>query len=171
MGFVFTVGGNTNETEEPPDQELPDQALETQTPEPKKSISGDDGDETTMSLEDILATETDKNSYKISKTCINTRRIKTYEVLSRQNVVLEMRGGEKYLITTKIPCHGMSRHATLSTQQRSSVGFCQGDTIRWGFTEFGTLRWGVPCSVQRFEPVTDYQIERLKEAIKSGRVK
>lgn len=128
-------------------------------------------DESELTLEKILEMGVDEDSYKTSKTCIDQRRIRSYEVLNRRNLVLEMRDGTKYLITMKSNCHGMSRHATLSTQQRSSMGFCRGDTMRWGNTEFGSITWSAPCWVDDFEPISDYQITRLKEAIKTGRVK
>ena len=153
-------------------QETKSEQSETPKDEPKKEKKKQEAkeDESELTLEKILEMGVDEDSYKSSKTCIDQRRIRSYEVLNRRNVVLEMRDKTKYLITTKANCHGMSRHATLSTQQRSSMGFCRGDTMRWGNAEFGSMSWGAPCWVDEFEPISDYQITRLKEAIKTGRV-
>lgn len=149
-----------------------DEGVENSTEEPKQEEEKQDKkiDESDLTLEKILEMGVDEDSYKKSKTCIDQRRIKSYEVLNRRNLILEMRDKTKYLITTRSKCHGMSRHATMSTHQRSSVGFCKGDTMRWGYTEFGSMTWSAPCWIDGFEPITDYQITRLKEAIKSGRI-
>lgn len=154
-------------------EETKSEDLETSKEKPKKGKKKQNEkiDESELTLEKILEMGVDEDSYKSSKTCIDHRRIRSYEVLNRRNLVLEMRDGTKYLITTKSNCHGMSKHATLSTHQRSSMGFCRGDTMRWGNTEFGSMTWSAPCWVDEFEPISDYQITRLKEAIKTGRVK
>ena len=161
--LVFPLHGEETKSKDP----------ETSKNEPKKEKKKrkEENDDSELTLEKILEMGVDEDSYKSSKTCIDQRRIRSYEVLNRRNVVLVMRDRTKYLITTKSNCHGMTRHATLSTHQRSSMGFCRGDTMRWGNNEFGSMTWSAPCWIDEFEPISDYQITRLKEAIKTGRVK
>ena len=165
--FVLLLGWTVlaEETEEQTnkDTEVQEESTETEVE--------DEGEDVAMTLEEILATEADEGSYKKTRSCINSRQIRTYEVLNRQNLVLEMKGGDKFLITTRTPCQGMTRNAILKTEQRSSIGFCKGDTIQWSFEEFGGVSWGAPCWVSEFEPISDYQIGLLKEGLKSGRTK
>lgn len=164
--FVVASGLCAEEKESPAKEETTNSETEEKVDAQATKVE----DESELTLEKILELGADEKSYSNSKTCVDSRKIDDYEVLNARMVILEMRDDSKYLITTKSHCHGMRRHATMSTQQKSSFGFCRGDTIRWGVVEFGSVTWGTPCWVHAFEPVSEYQVSRLKEGIKAGRV-
>lgn len=128
--------------------------------------------ETKFSLTSLLSTKPNPNDYRDRKQCISKNAIRNHEVLSKRHIVFTMRGKarEKYLVQFGRHCFGLHKKALLNVESRGSSRLCVGDSVRTEVVEFGRRGWGPRCTIPRFESITDYQVELLKDALRSGRV-
>lgn len=124
---------------------------------------------TFTTLEDILAYEASEIDYRTTRRCLESRRIRDYDVLSDRFILVQMRDIEtKYLIQLDRKCAGMTKGVTLRFDSRrgSSLRVCTNDSVRANMA----TDWGPPCRLPGFEPVNDVQLEQLKRGLVSERV-
>lgn len=120
-------------------------------------------------LEEILSYEATEFDYKTTVNCLESRRIRNYDVLSDRFIVVQMRDKDtKYLIQLNNKCPAMTQGATLRFESRrsSSARVCAHDTVRANMA----TDWGPPCRLPGFEPVNDVQLEQLTRGIVTDRV-
>lgn len=120
-------------------------------------------------LEEILAYEASEIDYRTTRRCLESRRIRDYDVLSDRFILVQMRDIKtKYLIQLDRKCAGMTKGATLRFDSRrgSSLRVCTNDSVRANMA----TDWGPPCRLPGFEPVNDVQLEQLKRGLVSERV-
>lgn len=120
-------------------------------------------------LEEILAYEASERDYQTTRRCLESRRIRDYDVLSDRFILVQMRDIKtKYLIQLDRKCAGMTKGATLRFDSRrgSSLRVCTNDSVRANMA----TDWGPPCRLPGFEPVNEVQLEQLKRGLVSERV-
>lgn len=121
------------------------------------------------SLEEILSYEATEFDYKTTVNCLESRRIRNYDVLSARFILVQMRDKDtKYLIQLANKCPAMTQGATLRFDSRrgSSARVCANDSVRATMA----TDWGPPCRLPGFEPVNDVQLEQLTRGIVTDRV-
>ena len=125
-----------------------------------------------ITLASILDSIPNPDDYSEQRQCISRPAVEDYEILGKRHIVLRLRGKDrpKILIEFKRPCHGLHRNAILAFQSRGTSRVCSGDSIRSEVVEFGRRNWGPRCSIPSLEPITEYQIDLLKDALYTGRV-
>ena len=79
-------------------------------------------------------------------------------------------GRPKFLVQFGRHCFGLHRKAILNLESRGSSRLCIGDYVRTEVFEFGRRTWGPRCTIPDFEPITDYQLALLRDALQTGRV-
>ncbi len=129
----------------------------------------EDSDETFSSLQEILDYEATQDDYSRTERCIDSRRIREYDVLSQRFILIQMRDkSEKYLVQLKRKCVGLAQGVTLRFDtRRGNLGqMCINDYVRADMS----AEWGPPCRLPGFEPVNDVQLEQLIRGLKTQRV-
>ena len=130
------------------------------------------GKEAPITLASILDSKPDPKDYQKRTHCISKMAIRDHEVLSKRHIVLTMRGEgrPKFLVQFGRHCFGLHKKAVLNLESRGSSRLCVGDYVRTEVFEFGRRTWGPRCTIPDFEPITDYQLALLRDALQTGRV-
>lgn len=138
----------------------------------KSKKSPDDAADSALTLAAILESTPSSKEYQDKKHCISKNAIRDSEILSKRHIVLTMRGKkrEKMLIQFGRHCFGLHRNAVINLESRGSSRFCVGDYVRSEVFEFGRRSWGPRCTVPSFEPITDYQVDMLRDGLQTGRI-
>lgn len=128
--------------------------------------------EAPITLASILDSKPNPKDYEKRTHCISKMAIRDHEVLSKRHIVFTMRGEgrPKMLVQFGRHCFGLHRKAVLNLESRGSSRLCVGDYVRTEVYEFGRRSWGPRCTIPDFEPITDYQVELLRDALQTGRV-
>ena len=138
----------------------------------KETTAEKSENETTATLASILDSTPDPKDYQKRTHCISKIAIRDHEVLSKRHIVFTMRGEgrPKFLVQFGRHCFGLHRNAILNLESRGSSRLCVGDYVRTEVFEFGRRTWGPRCTIPDFEPITDYQLALLRDALQTGRV-
>lgn len=153
--------------------------LETET-----SLVDDEDSQTDESLiEELLdfqrlLEENDESDteYSDEKRCVDTRRIRHYDVLSPRFVAFEMRQSDEiYLVQFEQNCPGLQKNGTLTFEIRSgqSGRLCVNDGIKpieGDLTTQTDVRGG-NCRIPSIEKIAEVQLVQLERGIASNRVK
>ncbi len=145
-----------------------DSDKESQSKEESGSSLGD-----RLTIEDILSREATDEDYDTEARCIDTGRVRQYDVLSDRFILIEMRNEEMYLIQFEKKCIGLEEKGTLSFDVRSSSlnRLCRNDAIRpVEFRSRGMQDVGAICVIPTFQKVTAVQVDQLKRGLASERV-
>ena len=128
--------------------------------------------EAPVTLASILDSKPSPKDYQKRTHCISKIGIRDHEVLSKRHIVFTMRGEgrPKVLVQFGRHCFGLHRKALINLESRGSSRLCVGDYVRTEVFEFGRRTWGPRCTIPDFEPITDYQLELLRDALQTGRV-
>ena len=121
------------------------------------------------SLAEILSHEATETDYPTTRNCLDSRRIREYEILSERFVVVYMSNKQdKYVIQFDRKCGGMTTNSTLrfDTRRGSTMRICANDTIRPTIAN----EWGHGCRIPGFEPVNDVQLEQLTRGVQMNLV-
>lgn len=140
--------------------------------EAEKTKPDQSENDTSLTFAAILESTPNSKEYQDKKHCISKNAIRDSEVLSKRHIVFTMRGSkrEKLLVQFGRHCFGLTRNAVINLESRSSSRFCVGDYLRTEVFEFGRRSWGPRCTVPSFEPISDYQVDLLRDALRTGRV-
>ena len=164
--------GSDSETEptvELASEDTDSDGMEEPSNDSKTETDEDDADETFSSLQEILDYEATQDDYSRTERCIDSRRIREYDVLSQRFILIQMRDkSEKYLVQLKRKCVGLAQGVTLRFDtRRGNLGqMCINDYVRADMS----AEWGPPCRLPGFEPVNDVQLEQLIRGLKTQRV-
>ena len=77
---------------------------------------------------------------EVSVNCIDTNRIRTTKAIDNETVIIEMRGGTDYKLTTVNRCSGLKMQGTIVYSPTPSNKLCAIDTIKVPITTSGGLR-------------------------------
>ena len=76
---------------------------------------------------------------EVSVNCIDTNRIRSTRAIDNQTVIVEMRGGTDYKLTTVNRCSGLKMQGTIVYSPTPSNKLCAIDTIKVPITTSGGL--------------------------------
>lgn len=99
--------------------------------------------------------------------CIRTFDYDSVDILDAERLVFKGRGGKRWLNQLRMKCPGLRRRDPLSFEIRSNR-LCEFDSFRSiDVTGYGGA--SPKCSLGRFEPITEDQVQMLKDALRAGR--
>jgi len=107
---------------------------------------------------DEIADEADDNSTR----CINTRRLKSTEVVNDSNLLFYMTGTTVYLNVMPRECKGLSRERRFS-YSTTGRNLCSSDAIRILTDSGGSLHEGKLCRLGRFYLTSKEEIAAARE--------
>lgn len=138
----------------------------------QQEVTENQGKEAPVTLASILDSKPNPKDYQKRTHCISKMAIRDHEVLSKRHIVFTMRGEgrPKVLVQFGRHCFGLHQKALINLESRGSSRLCVGDYVRTEVFEFGRRTWGPRCTIPDFEPITDYQLELLRDALQTGRV-
>ena len=115
------------------------------------------------------------STYSDDERCVDTRRVRHYDVLSARFVAFEMRlSDEIYLIQFEQKCPGLRKDGTLTFDVRSgqSGRLCVSDSIQPLDSDLAnqSVARGGSCRIPSFEKITEVQLLQLERGIASNRV-
>jgi len=140
-------------------------ALAAQDEEPS------DATEPALSVEEILKRDPSSSDYGEAPRCLQTRLIRSTEVLDERHVVFEVRRDEFFLVQFEHRCPGLRRNQPIMTEPTAGR-LCQLDGIRPLYDHgLGGYQPGMRCAIPGFVSVTKEQIVQLKDALKAERRK
>ena len=94
--------------------------------------------------------------------CINAQRIRNTKVLNDREIVFYMSGSDIYLNRLPHRCSGLRMADAFSYEVRTSQ-LCHIDLIRVVDNFGGSMRTGIACGLGRFLPITEEQLDILRE--------
>ncbi|MCE2407829.1 MAG: hypothetical protein J4G19_10085 [Pseudomonadales bacterium] len=155
--FVALIQISAHAQEEPTEEEAEQEETQGEAP---------------VTLASILDSKPDPKDYAKRTHCISKVAIRDHEVLSKRHIVFTMRGEkrQKMLVQFGRHCFGLHHNAVLNLESRGSSRLCIGDYVRTEVFEFGRRSWGPRCTIPKFEPISDYQLNLLRDALHTGRV-
>lgn len=179
--FILIFAATTIADETPPESTLESKESNEDLKEESEE-NGDMGDDwetesgeenrsepSFTTLEEILDYKASEIDYQTTRRCLESRRIRQYDVLSDRFILVQMRDIKtQYLIQLDRKCVGMTKGVTLRFDSRrgSSLRVCTNDSVRANMA----TDWGPPCRLPGFEPVNEVQLEQLKRGLVSERV-
>lgn len=116
-----------------------------------------------------------EDKYSEEKRCIDTRRMRHYDVLSARFIAFEMRQSDEfYLVQFEKQCPGLQKNGNLTfdIQSGQSGRLCVNDSIEPLDTDLSTqtaLRGG-SCRIPSIEKITEVQLIQLERGLASNRV-
>ena len=138
----------------------------------------------TPDVDAILSSSGDTGDYAKTQKCLRSDAIQHTRILNDRYIVFETSRTERWLVKLDQPCPGLAPHATLEFDTRPS-GICEWNDVRvvrdsglgsdylggFGYPGGGTglAQRGPPCRLPAFQPVTQAQVDALREALKLGR--
>ena len=159
---------STDEETSPADDEAPVPESEVENEDfDLDSLLNESGED---DLLQILDQGPDSDKYSKTVNCINASRMRTHEVLSDRFVIIHLSDGMKYLIQFENRCAGL-RPNSMIVFNRRSMRLCKNDELRAEMSSSGGAGvWSGPCRIPGFEPITDLQINLLKQGLETERI-
>jgi len=131
-------------------------------------------------IEAILRQPLDTEVYGTTQRCLSGHEYRNFRVIDDRHILFEDRRGRLWINTLHMRCPDL-RHATvLRVRPISSMGricdmdtFVPGDWFTWPWYRRWPWQWGTPwsagitCSLGKFQPVTEAQVEAIKDALRS----
>jgi uncharacterized protein DUF6491 len=120
-------------------------------------------------VDEILSNNGDAGDYAKTQRCLRSDAIEHTRILNDRYIVFETSRTERWLVKLDQPCPGLAPHATLEFDARPT-GICEWNDLRV-ITSYGPgfPTRGPPCRLPAFQPVTQEQVDALREALKLGR--
>jgi hypothetical protein len=102
----------------------------------------------------------DEAGYDQRRNCVARRDLRRIEILDSRHLVFRLRDGSKLMNATLNACDGMRPDAVLRIRSWDGQQFCRLDDV-------SVIDAFMPghCELSWFEPVTDAQLEVVREAI------
>jgi Family of unknown function (DUF6491) len=119
------------------------------------------------SAEEILSGTAPPADYSQAVDCIPSAMINRTEPLNDRYIVFHSSGNRLWLVQLKMRCPGMTASSLLSFEKDANR-LCEWDSVRtvndYGM---GGVRLGPKCNLPKFEPVSQDQIDMLKQHIRN----
>ena len=129
-------------------------------------------DDASRTVEDILTRDPEASDYGDKIDCIQSRRIRSIEVLDDKHVAIKMSRGEYYLIQFEHRCTGLRRNEPVVFEPRGGNRFCVHDALRPTYQgAYGGIIPSTRCGVPGFQSITKEQLVVLKNTLKMERRK
>jgi len=121
---------------------------------------------------DILAEPLDEEAYGTPRRCISESAYRDFESLGDRHVLFKGPGGKLWLNELRGRCPGLERSSTLVFRTHG-FQICDMDQFQvtdwflWERYQRWPWHWpeGIPCTLGRFRPVSEAQVEAIKAAL------
>lgn len=144
-------------------------AAEVDSNTPKTAASDEAVD---LSVEEILRRDPEQKDYSKAPRCLQTRRIRSVDVIDDRHVAFRISRKEYYLVQFDHRCPGLRRGKPIIYEPGGSGRLCVLDGIRATYDNgLGGLQPGMRCSINGFQSVSKEQLVLLKDALKVERRK
>ncbi len=130
-------------------------------------------------LESILRQPLDPGEYVEPKRCLSGSDYRGFRVVDDQRILFEGRGGKFWLNTLRTRCPDLRFATVLRVNSIYGFGricdmdsFQPGDWFEWPWYRRWPWHWGrrwdmgMTCSLGKFQPVTEAQVEAIEAALK-----
>lgn len=134
---------------------------------------------TEEAIDAILSQPLDVAEYGESKRCLAGNEYRNFRVLDDQRILFEGRGGRLWLNTLRTRCPDLRFATALRVKSMYSYGrICDMDSFqptdwfdwpwyrRWPWDWSGRRNTGMNCSLGKFQPVSEAQVEAIEAALK-----
>jgi len=102
----------------------------------------------------------DERAYQVRENCISRRDLRRIEPLDDRHLLFRMRNGEMLLNVTLQICDGLERDLAIEIRSWDGRQFCRLDDVSVPSNFIRST-----CELSWFEPVTEAQLEVVREAI------
>jgi hypothetical protein len=117
--------------------------------------------------EEILSGTAATADYSEAVKCITSAKIDRTEPLNDRYIVFHLNGDQLWLAQFKVRCPGMTSHSQLSFE-KDEHRLCAWDSVRVVTEDgIGGFRLGPRCNLPKFEPVSQEQVDMLKQHIRN----
>ncbi len=117
--------------------------------------------------EEILNGTAAPADYSQAVKCISSAKIYRTEPLNDRYIVFHVNGNQLLLAQFKMRCPGMTSSSQLSFE-KDEHRLCAWDSVRVVNEDgIGGFRLGPRCNLPKFEPVSQEQVDMLKEHIRN----
>ena len=131
-------------------------------------------------IETILSKPIDTDQPREIQRCLADRDYRNFRVLDDRRILFEGRRGDLWLNTLRTRCPDLRHSTVLQVRSFSSIGricdadsFMAGDWFDWPWYRRWPWQWGsgwgtgMACTLGKFQPVTESQVEAIEAAIKA----
>ena len=129
-------------------------------------------------IEEILSLPLDPAEFGETRNCLSELEIRTFHVLDNKRIVFEGRNDKLWINTLRSPCpdlrYGTALHVSpfMGTRVCASDRFQAGDWFDWPWYRrwpwhWGTWGTGIPCTLGKFQPVSEAQVAEIEALLES----
>lgn len=121
---------------------------------------------------EILATPLDQEEYGAPRRCISSRAYNSFQPLGDRYLLFEGLGDKLWLNEVRGHCPQLEHAHNLAFRQRG-MQLCELDQFKivdwFAWSRYQRWPWdwmeGIPCTLGRFQPVSEEQVESLRAAL------
>jgi hypothetical protein len=126
-----------------------------------------------QAVQEILSQPLDAEEYGTPRRCVSNLMHRDFEALGERYLVFDGPGNKLWLNELRGRCPGLD-HANSLVFRSRSFQLCEFDQFRvsdlflWERYRRPPWMWlnGIPCTLGKFQPVTEEQVTALREALK-----
>ena len=131
------------------------------------------------SIADILSQPLDPAEYGEVKRCLADVEYRSFKALDEKHILFEGRGDELWINTLRAPCSDLRHGDVLIIRKFSGRRLCDMDTFEvadwfnWPWYRRTPWNWGTTwgvgmrCTLGKFQPVTQAQVDEIEAVIRS----
>ena len=128
--------------------------------------------ETEEDIATILSEPLDAAEYGEAKRCLAPGQYRDIRILDDQRIVFYGSRGKLWLNTLRMRCPELRRDSVLRVKTLSTMGrICDLDSFEvrdwFGAPWYRPWGGGMRCSLGKFQPVTEAQVDAIRQALKS----
>jgi hypothetical protein len=125
-------------------------------------------------IDEILSLQLDPAEYGEQKRCLSDREYHTFRPLGDRHILFVGRQGKLWINTLRGRCPDLRRGDVLVVKSFSSTRMCDMDSFqvadwfawpwyrRWPWQWGGAWNTGIRCSLGKFQPVLESQVEEIE---------
>ena len=131
------------------------------------------------SIAEILSRPLDPAAYGETKRCLSETEYRSFRALDDRHILFKGSRNRLWINTLRTPCPDLRYGDVLLVRQFSARRMCDMDTFEvaewfaWPWYRRWPWRWGMnwgvgmQCSLGKFQPVTESQVEEIEAVIRS----
>jgi len=130
-------------------------------------------------IDAILSEPLDMAEYGETKRCLADREYRDFRALDDRHILFTGLGGKQWINTLRARCMDLRHGTIIRVRSTSWSRICELDNFRaaewfeWPWYRRRPWHWGTSwatgtqCTLGKFQPVTEDQVERIEAALKS----
>ena len=130
-------------------------------------------------IDEILSLQLDPAEFGEPKRCLSGPEYRSFRPLGDRHILFEGRRGKLWINTLRSRCHDLRRGDILVIRSFSGTRMCDMDSFqvadwfdypwyrRWPWQWGGAWTTGARCSLGKFQPVVEGQVEEIEALLES----